>query len=71
MQSGAPQPLGTYAWSYLDPVSNLPAWSTLTDDGPMDFGVRIAGVPDGGMTVAMLGLAMSGLVWLRRRLGVC
>ena len=34
-----------------------------------DFGVGVGGVPtpDGGMTVAMLGAALTGLITLRRK----
>jgi hypothetical protein len=48
---------GHAAWAYLDGIG-----TTVTQPPP--------GVPDGGSTIAMFGLALGGLVVLRRKLAV-
>ena len=52
----------TYAWSFSsqDPIVGQPATGT--------FSAAVLGVPDGGTTVMLLGIALSGVALLKRKL---
>jgi Domain of unknown function (DUF4114)/VPDSG-CTERM motif len=61
-------PSGTYVgFEDIDPATNPPSDLDYNDEQFVFTDVTQNTVPDGGMTISMLGMAFAGLGWLRRK----